>query len=136
MSVRSQVVCASRPLPFTRQASLRPTRVGRSASSCVPPPPPPRPPSTYSPTTLSRALRLLPIAIALPVALYALSTGSVIELDEAQAVTRKTGGRAKFPVGDPVVVRAKDGIVTADELQSHRTREDGVWVVIDGDVWE
>jgi hypothetical protein len=77
---------------------------------------------------------LLPVVITVPLVVYALSKGTVLELDSAK--TDKGKGASGIEVGDPVVVHSTDDAITAEQLQSHNSREAGVWVVVDGDVWE
>ena len=125
--------------PVAHRPPTGPGRLGRrlSSTSSALPPPPPLPPSSHrrlTPRALGRALRLAPLAVVVPLVAYALVPSGVIELDEARTVDGK-GGRA-FPVGDRLVVRPDQGFITAEQLQSHTTTEKGVWVVVDGDVWE
>ncbi|KAL7413651.1 FMN-dependent dehydrogenase-domain-containing protein [Mrakia frigida] len=114
----------------SRNLTSSPPRLSRSATSTPPPPSssttaPPPSPSSFS--FNHPFLRFLPFTIALPIALYAFLPSEVIRLDEEKG---KRG--IKAGVGG----RGKNGFVSAAELQKHTSREKGIWVVVDGEVWD
>jgi len=93
--------------------------------------------SSSSPSSSPRRQLLFPTsALTLSLALYLYyQHSSPINLDAKQLTSGKTGIPSLKSRGVGASTD-KAGLISAEELGRHTSKEEGVWVVVNGDVWE
>ncbi|KAL7408904.1 FMN-dependent dehydrogenase-domain-containing protein [Mrakia frigida] len=122
------------PSPFRPSSSSSLLRSLRSSKPTLKPPTRFASSSSSSTTPSSRQLLLLPTsALTFSLALYLyIQHSSPINLDAKQLTSGKTG----IPSLKKKSASLAGGLISAEELSRHTSKEQGVWVVVNGDVWD